>query len=192
MINIVMKPYFFTNFANIFDKHLPSNICEIGTFNGKTACQMIDYLITRVDKISYTGFDLFDDASDENHKLETNGKGKGNYSYAVKLLNKRVERYGDKFEYFLNRGYTKETLISPLIFDFVYIDGGHSYDTVKHDYNMVKESRIIVFDDYQIPGVKQLVKELEIELADSHNFEFWNFDERTKREQVLLINNINF
>lgn len=182
-----MKPYFFKNFVNIFDKYLPSNICEIGTFNGKTACQMVDYLLTKVEKISYTGFDLFDDASDENHKLEINGKGKGNYNYAVKLLNKKTNFYGDRFNYTLHKGYTKDTLISPMIFDFVYIDGGHSYETVKHDYSMVKDSNAIVFDDYQIPGVKKLVNELSNELANSHVCEYWNFDERTKREQAFLV-----
>jgi len=42
----------------------------------------------------------------------------------------------------------------------VYIDGGHSYETVKHDYEKVKDSKIIVFDDVKITGVNKFVKEL--------------------------------
>ena len=29
----------------------------------------------------------------------------------------------------------------------MYLDGGHSYDTVKHDYGKIKNSRLVVFDD---------------------------------------------
>ena len=43
----------------------------------------------------------------------------------------------------------------------MYIDGGHSYETVKHDYHKVKDSRIIVFDDVKIAGVYKFVHELK-------------------------------
>jgi hypothetical protein len=64
------------------------------------------------------------------------------------------------FTFMLVPGLTKDTLVEPVKYDFVFIDGGHSYETVKHDYEMVKESKIILFDDYQLSGVRQFVDEL--------------------------------
>jgi precorrin-6B methylase 2 len=56
--------------------------------------------------------------------------------------------------------------MSPTKFDFVYIDGGHSYDTVKHDYSMVKDSTLIVFDDVKITAINVFIKELIAEGVD--------------------------
>ena len=46
----------------------------------------------------------------------------------------------------LYEGFTIHTLLNHT-YDFVYLDGGHSYETVKHDYNKIKNSKVIVFDD---------------------------------------------
>jgi hypothetical protein len=45
----------------------------------------------------------------------------------------------------------------------VYIDGGHSYSTVKWDYEQVKNSKVIIFDDtypVKFPGVAKFIDEL--------------------------------
>jgi precorrin-6B methylase 2 len=72
-----------------------------------------------------------------------------------------VKRYSDRFTYELNIGWTTDTLTSPVLFDFIYIDGGHSYESVSHDWSMVKKSKMIVFDDYTMPGVNKLMQEIE-------------------------------
>jgi hypothetical protein len=64
------------------------------------------------------------------------------------------------------------------VFDFVYIDGGHSYETVKHDYEQVKDSKLIVFDDVKITGVNKFVKELiddgiQIEIVTTDSKHIW-------------------
>ena len=50
----------------------------------------------------------------------------------------------------LVRGNTRETL-KPISADFVYIDGGHSIETIQGDYDALKSSPVIVFDDFYIP-----------------------------------------
>ena len=40
------------------------------------------------------------------------------------------------------------------MFDFIYIDGGHSFDTIQSDWEnlsgFIKENTLIIFDDYYI------------------------------------------
>ena len=50
--------------------------------------------------------------------------------------------------------------------DFVFLDGGHSYKTVKDDLNILtnnlKKNSLIICDDYNVPeyGVKKAVDEM--------------------------------
>jgi hypothetical protein len=69
-------------------------------------------------------------------------------------------------------GNTRETLkmlssmqLEPLV--FVFIDGGHTYETVSSDYGLVVESipdAVIVLDDITYPGVAQLVSEIPLDI----------------------------
>jgi len=147
-------------FYQIFDKIRPRNVCEIGTHNAKTAVQFVDYCLKINPKLQYYGYDVFDLElhNDEFHKYEINGKGSGSYKLATKNLKHRQKKYPE-FYFKLYKGYTQDTL-EKNSFDFVYIDGGHSYDTVKHDYEKLYESKVVVFDDYNLPDVKKYVDEM--------------------------------
>ena len=147
-------------FYQLFDYANPKTICEIGTHDAKSAVQFIDYCVKLNRDVKYFGYDIFDAVKDNKkfHVKEINGKGAGNYSKAKANLDHRTRKY-KFFKYKLFRGYTQDTL-KESSYDFVYIDGGHSYETVKHDYNKVKNSKVIVFDDYQTDGVKKFFDEL--------------------------------
>jgi predicted O-methyltransferase YrrM len=180
-----MKPALLQHFYKIFDMYLPQNICEIGTHNGQSAFQFVDYLWPKVHRLHYTGYDLFEEATTELTKLEHNGKGPGAYDNAFRGLNKRHQKYGKRFTFDLIKGNTKQTLTVPKQFDFVYIDGGHSYDTVMHDYSMVKDSTVIVFDDYQISEVAKAVNDIKASITDYEFTEIRN-PKRPKRKQILM------
>lgn len=155
-----MKEGLLKNFYKIFDVYQPKKICEIGTHNAKTAVQMCEYLLSKGIDVRYTGYDMFDLADTlEFHKMEHNGKGAGSLGRAKRMLEHVKKKYPN-FKYTLIQGNTHDTLIESQKFDFAFIDGGHSYETVKHDYEMLKETPVIIFDDYQIAGVKQFVDEL--------------------------------
>jgi hypothetical protein len=160
-----MKADILSNFQEVFKFCQPQRICEIGTHDGKSATQFCDYLLNYVgvEKLYYKGYDAFDLASDQTHKVEVNGKGSGSLAKATSRLNAHLNKYPKRFEYQLVKGWTQDTLQEEA-FDFVYIDGGHSYDTVKFDYSKVKDSKVIVFDDYQEPTVAQFIDELLAEL----------------------------
>lgn len=155
-----MKSVMLPAFYQLFDYAKPKTICEIGTHDAKSAVQFVDYCIKLNRNLKYFGYDIFDDVkyNDEFHTKEINGKGAGKISKAKANLNHRKHKY-KFFKFQLFQGYTEDTLKNN-DYDFVYIDGGHSYETVKHDYNKVKNSKVIVFDDYQTQGVKKFVDEL--------------------------------
>lgn len=184
-----MKADVIKDFYELFDQYEISSVGEIGTHSGKTASQILNYLLSKNIPITYTGYDLFDEANESTNKEEVNGKGVGSYQRAVTKLQKLKKRHQDNFQYELIKGNTKDTLI-PTNFDFVYIDGGHSYDTVKHDYSMVKDSKIIVFDDYHLDGVKKFIDELLTE--DKDMFKVIHKEYTTNlsfpRSQITLIN----
>lgn len=155
-----MKHVLLPPFYTIFNHYKPTTICEIGTHDGKSAVQFVDYCLKFNPKLLYVGYDIFDSVSKnkEFHKKEINGKGAGNYLKAYSNLKHRKSK-SKTFKFRLFVGLTTETLEHSK-YDFVYIDGGHSYETVKHDYEKLKDSQVIVFDDYQTEGVKRFFDEL--------------------------------
>lgn len=155
-----MKVRLLPPFYKIFDHYRPNTICEIGTHNGKSAVQFVDYCLKINPRLNYVGYDVFDAVknNEQFHEKEINGKGAGKFTTAKNNLKHRQRDY-KKFKFTLHQGFTQDTLTES-IYDFVYIDGGHSYETVKHDYEKVKASKVIVFDDYQTEGVKKFFDEL--------------------------------
>ena len=155
-----MNPKMLPPYHQIFDRYKPKVICEIGTHDGKSAIQFIDYCIKQTLDLHYIGYDIFDAVKNntEFHEKEINGKGAGKLNVAKNNIRHR-QRKNKNLKFDLIQGYTQDTLTEQA-FDFVYIDGGHSYETVKHDYSKVKDSTVIVFDDYQVEGVKKFVDEL--------------------------------
>ena len=155
-----MKGPLIENFYRVFDVVKPQRICEIGTHDGKSAGQMCEYLLQMGLEVDYTGYDLFEEANDETHKVGHNGKGTGRISIATAKLRTLREKYPN-FNYRLIQGDTTRTLNTPQKYDFAFIDGGHNYEIVKHDYSMLSETPVVIFDDYIIPGVAQAVDEIE-------------------------------
>jgi hypothetical protein len=159
-----MKPYQFKLFEKLLDECNPTSIGEIGTHHGRTSEQMCNYILTTTsNNLSFTGYDAYDIVADDIlfAVKEKNGKGHGDYHNAFKRLNNLKTHHSPRFNFELVKGFTNVTLTSPISFDFVYVDAGHTYESVKHDWNMVKNSKLVVFDDYGMPGVNQLMKEIE-------------------------------
>lgn len=131
----------------------PFHIIEIGTWNGQRAAQMMG-----VSNAFYTGFDLFEEATQETNKAEMNVKA------ASSMLDvaKSIESAGFT-RFALIRGNTRETLPAyfqgnPERFDFAFIDGGHSEETILSDFKLIYENidpgGTIVLDDYYEPALE--------------------------------------
>tara|TARA_R110000796_G_scaffold15530_8_gene49295 strand:+ start:1189 stop:3519 length:2331 start_codon:yes stop_codon:yes gene_type:complete len=179
----VNGPKRYGQLLKVVQHYNPSSIIETGTWNGGRAIQMAEAVFsTGATEVEYTGFDLFEDATDETDKVEFNTK-KHNTLEAVTA---RLEEYkqkkkeeGKDFYFVLHKGNTKETLVKfPVSADLAYIDGGHSYETVHNDYKLIN-SPIRIFNSFfstdindklpspEVCGVNDLVKELAEEITEN-------------------------
>lgn len=143
-------------------KRKPEIIVEIGTWNGWTAMEMINEAKEYNEEIFYFGFDLFEDLTDEKSDAELSKTPK-----CMEEVKKFIEDLTMmEATVTLIKGETSDTLpdfiLNHLDFkaDFIFIDGGHSVETIKNDWSycerMMHDNTVVVFDDYY--GDKELAK----------------------------------
>ena len=157
----------------------PKSFLEIGVFHGVTArnvCELL-YQIHGND-FKYVGLDLFE-KSDQN-KFEvipsTNFKNpfkKFYHQYITRQDPYSIEAVSDLLKKFKNQvhliqGNSNQVLkkMDMSKIDFVFLDGGHEYNTVVNDLNscidVLKFNGSILCDDYNLgsaPGVKKAIDE---------------------------------
>jgi hypothetical protein len=132
-----------------------AHIVEVGTWNGGRAIEMSLAAFETLDDVHYTGYDLFEEATEELDKVELNSKRHN----TIDAIRERLMQFADKmkekgktFTCELHKGDSKVTLTNSVAnlppIDFAYIDGGHSETTVVSDYENLKNVPVIVFDDY--------------------------------------------
>lgn len=142
----------------------PTAILEVGTWNGVRAQQMLSL----APDAKYYGFDLFEDATPATDKEEMNVKA---HYYRDMVLDRLTG-----FQAYLYKGNTRETLANfnePV--DFVWLDGGHSVETIKSDWENIKRCLMpgawVFFDDYYTGpidttrfGCNEIIKDLKHEV----------------------------
>ena len=124
----------------------PRSIVEIGTWNGGNAIRMLQAAKQFHESPQYVGYDLFEEATAQTDAEEFNVK----QHYFRDAVEAKIKKHCPWAEVNLIKGNTRDTLRS-VTADFVFIDGGHSLETIAHDYEAVKHSGVIVFDDYYSP-----------------------------------------
>ncbi|WP_323795998.1 class I SAM-dependent methyltransferase [Nisaea sp.] len=129
----------------------PATLVEVGTWNGQRAIEMASAALQGRQQVTYRGYDLFELATSGNDKDELNGKSWVKLTEVdEKLANFKASQPG--FSFHLVRGSSLEALTEQAV-DFCYIDGGHAVETIAQDFSKLRESEIIVFDDYYLNGV---------------------------------------
>lgn len=128
----------------LIDIFQPQTLLEVGTWNGDNAVRMIAVAKRHHSDITYIGYDLFEEATPESDKEEFNVKP----HHTHRDVSAKLENTGAVIS--LIRGNTNETLKDASV-DFVFIDGGHSLETIANDYQKLKKSDVVVFDDYYTP-----------------------------------------
>ena len=167
-------------FLNHVNNIRPKNFLEIGVFHGVTARNVCDLLFEiHGNDFQFTGIDLFEKIGRVS-KDELAPKTKFNtplkslyYKYIVKLdpytiesVYKLLKKYKNNIN--IIKGDSNRVLkeISLEKIDYVFLDGGHKYETVRSDLNnlidVINKNGIILCDDYNLtyaPGVKKAIDE---------------------------------
>jgi predicted O-methyltransferase YrrM len=181
-----LKKFFGQIFIDLVKQKNPKNFLEIGVFTGVTARNVCELLsATNNEDFFYLGIDLFEDFQESAHQNEVVPQfliNKQNFSNPFKSLvynfllkeqlnsHESVSKFLKKFKnnIELKKGNSLSILpkIDIKIFDMIFVDGGHSYETVKSELNIIfknmKNSCLIVCDDYihnQASGVKKAIDE---------------------------------
>ena len=167
-------------FLDEVSKKKPKNFLEIGVFHGVTARNVCELLFNLHGKnFNYIGLDLFEESNENKDEVIPNTNFSSNpikqfyYKY-IKRQNpyslEAVEELLDKFKnnIHLIKGNSNKVLnkIDMSKIDYVFLDGGHEYNTVLNDLNccseVIKNNGTVLCDDYdlqQAPGVKKAIDE---------------------------------
>jgi hypothetical protein len=166
-------------FLNEIIKKKPKVFLEVGVFHGVTArnvCELL-YQIHKND-FKYIGLDLFEKNDENKSEIIPNT----NFSNPLKQIYfkyikrqdpytiEAVEELLKKFEnnIHLIKGNSNKVLkkIDMSKINYVFLDGGHDYETVRNDLNncieVVNNNGTILCDDYDLsyaPGVKKAIDE---------------------------------
>ena len=157
----------------------PKSFLEVGVFHGVTArnvCELL-YQIHK-DDFKYIGLDLFDENNDTKSEIIPNtdfsNPFKKLYFKYIKKQNpysiEAVEDLLKKFKKNIHLIKGNSNLILKKIdmtkIDYVFLDGGHDYQTIKNDLNncieVINNKGTILCDDYNLsyaPGVKKAIDE---------------------------------
>ena len=180
----------------------PKNFLEIGVFHGVSSRNVCEILfILHGNDFKFTGIDLFLNGQ---KSLEDEYIPKTTFSNPLKSIYYRfivktdpysqqsVNKLLKKFENNANiiKGNSNEVLkkINLNEIDYVFVDGGHKYETVKNDLEnltqIVNNNGIILCDDYDLsyaPGIKKAIEEYVI--SKNYNLKILNsrFAEITKK-----------
>ena len=166
-------------FLDLILNKRPKVFLEVGVFHGVTARNICELLNTiHGDSFKYIGLDLFEENDENKNEIIPNTKFKNPlktiYFKYIKRQNPyskiAVEELLNKFKENISliKGNSNTVLqkIEMSKVDYVFLDGGHTYDTVKNDLNccieVVSSSGTILCDDYdlvQAPGVKKAIDE---------------------------------
>ena len=131
-------------------------ILEIGVWDGEHSRRMIQAGLRYSDptSIEYFGIDLFEDAYEIEDILDREASKRPPPLSEVKAKLQDLEEIGVGIN--LVKGDSKEILpalaVQKLAMDFVFVDGGHSYETVSSDWRnvqrMIGGRSVVIFDDY--------------------------------------------
>ena len=166
-------------FLSLVEQKKPENFLEIGVFHGVTARNVCELLYKlHGNNFNYIGLDLFEKSNENIDEIipNTNFSNPIKHIY-FKYIKKQdpysIEAVKDLLKKFqanvhLIKGNSNKVLkkIDMSKIDFVFLDGGHDYVTVKNDLNscieVINSNGTILCDDYNLsyaPGVKKAIDE---------------------------------
>ena len=166
-------------FLNEIAKKKPKTFLEVGVFHGVTARNVCELLYNIHGKeFKYIGLDLFEENDENKDEVIPNTKFsnplktiffkyiKRQNPYSLEAVKELLNKFKDNIH--LIKGNSNKILreIEMRKIDYVFLDGGHEYNTVKNDLECCKEvilnNGVVLCDDYDLsyaPGVKKAIDE---------------------------------
>ncbi len=188
------------------EKIKPKNFLEVGVFHGVTSRNVCEILYSlHGNNFKFTGIDLF---LNDNEVLKDEYAPKTTFSNPLKTIYynfiirsdpyniKSVNKLLRKFEKNINiiKGNSNDVLkeINLDGIDYVFLDGGHKYETVRNDLEnltqIVNNKGTILCDDYNLsyaPGVKKAIDEYVLDKNYDLKIYISRFAEITKKNHNL-------
>lgn len=129
----------------------PATIVEIGVHNAIRAQLMCEAARTRVKKVRYMGYDVFETETYGFHARALNGKGIPSQRAAESRMVRLNHRLGG-VHWGFTVGDTARTLHGRKVAcDFAFIDGDHRVEMIRED-ALALDCPCLVFDDYYTEG----------------------------------------
>ena len=166
-------------FLEEVEKKSPKTFLEVGVFHGVTARNVCELLHqTHKKNFKYIGLDLFEKSNENKNENAPNTYFsnplkriyfniiKKQDPYSLDSVKDLLSKFKDNIH--LIKGNSNNVLkqIDMSNVDFVFLDGGHEYSTVKNDlkccFEVVRSGGTILCDDYDLtyaPGVKKAIDE---------------------------------
>ena len=167
------------NFLNEIASKKPKNFLEIGVFHGVTARNVCELLHSiHGNDFNYVGLDLFGESAENANEVIPNTKFNNLLKriyfeyilkqdpYSVDAVTYLLKKFKQNIH--LIKGNSNQLLkkMDMSKIDYVFLDGGHAYETVKNDLEncipVIDNDGTVLCDDYNLshaPGVKKAIDE---------------------------------
>jgi predicted O-methyltransferase YrrM len=166
-------------FLNEIKKKSPKFFLEIGVFHGVTARNVCE-LLSEIHKsdFKYIGLDLFEKSDENKSEIIPNTNFSNPFKqiyfkyikrqdpYSVEAVEDLLSKFKSNIHLIKGNSNTVLEKIDMSKIDYVFLDGGHDYQTVKNDLNncseVIDNNGTVLCDDYNLsyaPGVKKAIDE---------------------------------
>ena len=173
------------------ENHKPKNFLEVGVFQGVTSRNICEKLYElHKNDFRYYGVDIFEDSTEEFDLKESTVKHnkisnpfkhflfniilKQNLN-SMESVSKLLKKFKNNAQLIKDLSHDALKKINISEIDFIFLDGGHAYETVREDLEIIlkdiKKNMVIICDDYDQEGygVKKAVDELKNRVTDIIN-----------------------
>ena len=167
------------HFLNEIASSKPKNFLEIGVFHGVTARNVCELLHSiHGNDFKYVGLDLFGENAENANEVIPNTKFNNPLKriyfeyilkqdpYSVDAVTYLLKKFEKNIHLIKGNSNLLLKKIDMSQIDYVFLDGGHAYETVKNDLQYSKpvldNNGTILCDDYNLghaPGVKKAIDE---------------------------------
>ena len=166
----------------------PKNFLEVGVFQGVTSRNICEKLnLINNGNFSFHGIDIFEDtnkAVDNKEKTIKHNKLSNPIKhlifniilkkdlYSIDSIYKFLNKFKDSVNLYKGFSDTELPKVGLSEIDMIFLDGGHSYETVSNDLSLIlkeiKKGKVIICDDYDQTtyGVKKAVDELNNQVSE--------------------------